>query len=149
MKININDTKFLDRETEIKHKDIVTFISEGIWEDSTKYKKEDGTPSKQFNINLKLANGEIRSTILGWQNIKLLVQAFGDETSSWVNKEVRAWKTKSEKAKSGFIFLYVPTDWDRDDTGEWIIPESSQEMPAIDEVIDYPEDETNLEDIPF
>lgn len=125
MKININDTKFLDKEADIKHKDIVTLLTEGVWEESVKFKKDDGTPSNQFNIKLKLGNGEERSTILSWANVKLLVKAFGDETASWVDKEVRAWKTKSEKAKTGFVFVYVPTDWDRDDTGEWVIPEST------------------------
>ena len=87
MKISINDTKFLDRENDIKHKDTVTLLNEGVWGDSKQYFKPDGTPNKQFSINLKLENGEARNTILGWQNIKLLVQAFGDETSKWVGKE--------------------------------------------------------------
>ncbi len=148
MKISINDTKFLDRENDIKHKDIVTLLNEGVWEDSKKFFKEDGTPNKQFSVNIKLGNEETRNTVLNWSNIKLLVQAFGDETSKWVGKEVRAWKTKSEKAKSGFTFVFVPTEWDRDDTGEWIIPEGSQE--TKDELpIEYPEGETDLTDIPF
>jgi len=125
MKININNTKFINKEEDIKHKDIVTLMSEGVWEDSA-FKKEDGSATKQFIINVKLSNGEERSTSLNWTNVKLLVSAFGDETTSWINKEVRAWKTKSEKAKTGFIYVYVPTDWDRDDTGEWIIPQGTQ-----------------------
>lgn len=127
MKITINDTKFLDKETEIKHKDIITLASEGSWEISKKFTKDDGTPSKQFEINVTLANGEERGTILSWANVKLLVQGFGDETASWVGKQVRAWKTKSEKAKLGYTYLYVPIDWERDDTGEWVIPTGSQE----------------------
>lgn len=149
MKISINDIKFLDREKDITHKDIVIISSEGVWGDSRKYFKPDGTPNKQFNINLKLGNGEMRDAILSWANIKLLVQSFGDDTSKWVGKEVRAWKTKSEQSKSGFTFLFVPTDWDRDDTGEWIIPEGSQETKQTDPTIDYPESEINVEDIPF
>lgn len=149
MKISINNTKFLDRENDIKHKDVVTLLNEGVWGDSKQYSKPDGTPNKQFSIDLKLENGEARNTILGWQNIKLLVQAFGDETSKWIGKEVRAWKTKSEKAKLGFTFFFVPTDWDRDDTGEWIIPEGGQETKEADPIIDYPDDDVNLEDIPY
>lgn len=141
MKININNEKFLDKENDIKHKDIVLIASEGIWEDSARFKKEDGTPNKQFTINIRLKNEEIRSTTLSWTNVKLLVSAFGDETSSWVGKEVRAWKTKSEKAKIGFVYMYTPTDWDRDDTGEWIIP-------AKDEM-EYPTDDINADDIDF
>lgn len=143
MKININDTKFLDKENDIKHKDSLTIESEGIWEVSKRFPtKEDGvTPNNQFNIKLKLGNGELRGTTLSWGNVKLLVAAFGDESEKWVGKEVRAWKTKSEKAKLGYVFIYAPVDWDRDDTGEWIIPQMTS--PGVDgEVID-------VNDIPF
>ncbi len=126
MKLNLNQEKFLDKEKDIKHKDIVEFVTEGEWTESRRYKKEDGTPSNQFDINIKLANGEIRSTSLGWNNLKLLGEAWGDETSSWIGKQVRAWKTKSERAKTGFIFVFAPISWDRDDTGEWIVPEGER-----------------------
>lgn len=124
-KININDNKFLDKENDIKHKDVVTIATEGEWATSTKFTKDDGTPANQFEINLTLANGEDRSTIFSMANLKLLGKAFGAETADWVGKEVRAWKTKSEKAKTGYVYLFVPLDWDRDDTGEWVIPESA------------------------
>ena len=125
--IKINDTNFLKKETELKHKDILTIENEGQWEESDNFKKADGTPSNQFSISLRLNNGDVRSTILNWTNMKLLSQAFGNDSANWVGKEVRAWKTKSEKAKSGYSYLFVPTDWDRDDTGEWIIPEGKVE----------------------
>lgn len=143
MKIQINDTRYLDSATDIKHKDVVVIASEGKWEESQRFKKEDGTPQNEFRINLKLSNGEVRNTTLNWTNVKLLVSAFGDETVSWVGKEVRAWKTKSEKAKSGFVYLYVPTNWERDDTGEWIKPES------VDERISPEDQHINIDDIPF
>lgn len=119
MKININNTKFLNTSEDLKHKDVVTLEDEGMWEESTRFKKADGTPSNSFKIKVKLANGEIRSATLNWTNIKLLAHAFTDESSNWVGKEVRAWKTKSEKAKSGFTFVFVPTEWVRNDIGEW------------------------------
>ncbi len=140
MKITINNTKFLDKEADINHKGIVTLVSEGGWEESLTYKKEDGTPANQFTIKLQLDNGEIRSTVLNWTNVKLLVQAFGDESSNWINKEVRAWRTKSEKAKLGYTYVFAPIDWERDDTGEWVIPESYT-MSA--------EEPNNLDQIPF
>lgn len=151
MKINIDDTKFMKKDEDIKHKDVVTVASEGVWEESERFKKDDGTPSKMFKIHFKLANGEDRSTTLNWTNVKLLVEAFGDDTVNWLNKEVRAWKTKSEKAKGGFTFLYVPTDWNRDDTGEWIIPEGSQVAKKNEDIdtIEYPDGDINPEDIPF
>ena len=138
MKLQINSTKFLNTETDIKHKDIVTLSNEGQWNQSKKFLKEDGTPSNQFDINILLANEEERLVTLSYTNLKLIMSAWGDETAEWVGKKLRAWKTKSEKAKKGFVFVFVPVDWDRDDTGEWIIPKEikktsdDSEMPALD-----------------
>src|SRR3990167_9002888 len=125
MKINIDDTKFIGAE-DVKHRDVVVIESEGIWQDSN-FKDEDGNPQKEFRIHFKLGNGETRSTTLRSSNVKLIGKSFGTETKDWIGKELRAFKTKNEKAKAGFVFLYVPTDWDRDDTGEWVVPEGSQE----------------------
>lgn len=132
MKININNTKFLDTSTDLKHKDIVTLVDGGMWEESTRFKKKDGTPSNSFKIKIKLTNGEVRSATLNWTNVKLLVKAFSDESDNWIDKEVRAWKTKSEKAKSGFTFIFVPIDWVRNDIGEW--EDSKGEKVDVDEV---------------
>jgi hypothetical protein len=132
--IKINDTKYLKKDTEIKHKDIVVIENEGQWEESDNFKKSDGTPSNQFSISIRLSNGDVRSTILNWTNIKILSQSFGNDSAGWVGKELRAWKTKSEKAKLGYSYLYVPTDWDRDDTGEWIIPEKAVDEISADEM---------------
>lgn len=158
MKLEINNTKFLNKKDEINHKDVVTISSEGQWIESKTFKKEDGSVSNQFDINITLPDGEERSTTLNWSNIKLLALAYGKETKEWVGKKVKAWKTKSEKAKLGFTYVYVPTDWERDETGEWIIPThytqypdkftSAKEQQAGEE-IDYPTDEINSEEIPF
>jgi hypothetical protein len=161
MKININNTKYLNTEEDIKHKDLVTLLDGGRWEESTRFKRKDGTPANTFKIQMELANGEARDATLNWTNVKLLVQAFGDESESWANKKVRAWKTKSEKAKSGFTFYFVPEDWEKDDTGEWVIPEGSQvqiekKEPTPDQkktedidTIEYPEADIDPADIPF
>lgn len=148
MKINIDDTKFLNSNTDIKHKDILVIDSEGKWQESQRFKREDGTPQNEFRINLRLPNGDVRNTTFNWTNVKLLVKGFGDDTLTWIGKEVRAWKTKSEKAKSGFSYIYVPIDWTRDDTGEWILPENTN-TENKETAIEYPEDEINPEDIPF
>src|SRR5579885_1118722 len=141
-KINIDGGNYV-KEGEVKHKDIVTFANGGGWEDSNRFKKTDGSPASVFKINIALSNGEVRTVSLNWTNIKLLVPVLGEVTEDWQGKKVRAWKTKSEKAKSGFIFMYVPIDWDRDDTGEWIKPES--EDIEIDDIPDeaFEEDDKN------
>lgn len=125
MKLNINSNKFLNKEIDIKHKDVVVLQSEGQWEESKIFKKEDGTPNNQFVISMKIPSGETRNTTIGFSNVKLLIAGFGDETKDWVGKRVKAWKTKSEKAKLGYTYTYVPESWERDDTGEWIMNESN------------------------
>lgn len=119
----INLNKFIKAEEDVKHKDILTIETEGSWEESERFTKDDGTPSSQFNIDLKLDNGETRSATFNMAQLKLLAKAFGKETPAWVGKQVRAWKTVSAKAKAGYIYMYAPVDWTRDDTGEWVVPE--------------------------
>jgi hypothetical protein len=147
--IKTREEKYLNKETDIKHKDIITLQTEGQWEESDNFKKEDGTPSNQFSILVKLSGGEIRSTILNWTNVKILVSVFGENSANWVGKELRAWKTKSEKAKLGYTYIYVPTDWDRDDTGEWIIPQSNMVEDDTTKKINEALETINAEDIPF
>lgn len=162
MKIDTNQTQFLNNATDVKHKDILTIASEGKWIQSTKFFKEDKDgnkiPSNEFRINLKLSSGEERNTTFGWNNVKMLVEAFGDETTIWIGKEVKAWKTKSEKAKLGYTFIFAPISWERDETGEWIKnfeaenqdtkQTTSQEVDTVQ--LDEPQEENiNPEDIPF
>ena len=143
MKINISENKFLDTKTDVAHKDVVVIENEGKWQPSERFKKEDGTPQNEFRIDLKIKSGEIRNTTFNWTNVKLLVKALGDETSEWAGKELRAWKTKSDKAKAGFVFLYVPIDWERDDTGEWVIPSSDVQSDV------QLEDDVSDDSVPF
>jgi len=160
MKININEARFIDNEKDLKHKDIVIVDSEAIWVESTKFFKEDEEgnkiPSKDFKVNLKLKNGEIKNATLRYKdNVIPLVEALGDDTKNWIGKELRAWKTKSDKAKIGYIFLYVPIDWERDDTGEWIKGSAgkasdNQDAVKTNEVDSVQIDgELRAEDIPF
>jgi len=147
-KLNLNQEKFLDKEKDIKHKDVVEFVSEGEWTESRRFKREDGTPVNQYNINIKLSNGEVRSITLAYSNLKLLGEAWGDETLTWIGKQVRAWKTKSDRAKTGYVFFYTPTSWDRDDTGEWVIPEGEKKIKSEEESLEEmapDEDEINID----
>ena len=142
MKISIEDAKFL-KSDDIKHKEVVTITTEGKWQESDTFKDEDGNPSREFRIDFKLPNGETRNTTLRSTNVKLIGKSLGTETKDWVGKELRAWKTKSEKAKAGFVFLFVPTDWERDDTGEWIGEQDNQSIDVKKEV------KVDIDDIPF
>ena len=134
MKININSTNFLKLD-DISHKDIVTITSNGEWREG----EYQGKPTKSFRINVKLQNGDEREATFDWETVKAIVHSFGDETETWIDKEVRAWKTASEKAKAGFKYVYRPTDWTRDDTGMWIQGETSYSPE------EYPESEIQFD----
>lgn len=150
VRMNFDGAKFLNKDKDIKHKDLVTIASEGGWEQSKNYPfKEDGvTPNNQFNIKLRLANGEERQTTLTVENLKLLTEAFGEESSDWIDKEVRAWRTSSDRAKDGWKFLYVHKDWNRNDMQQWEKPEGTSLKEEVD-VVDYDEDVIDPSDIPF
>jgi len=112
--------------------------------------------SSAVTAKIKLTNEEVREATLNWGNIKLLVNAFGDDTDTWIDKEVRAWKTKSEKAKTGFVFVFVPTDWTRNDMGVWedaegneINVEEVKTAPSGTERDEDDADDIDPKDIPF
>jgi hypothetical protein len=59
--------------------------SEGEWTESTKYKYEDGTPRKQFVIEVMYA-GEAKSLNLNSTNRSNLTNDWGNDTKEWIGK---------------------------------------------------------------
>jgi hypothetical protein len=84
MAILSSGSKFLKTD-EVKNGDVITFLSEGVWQESTKYKYDDGNPRKQFVMEVQYA-GESRSFTVNATNRNELVNAFGNDTSVWVGK---------------------------------------------------------------
>lgn len=71
----------------IKNGDIVQITEEGKIEEG-EYK---GKPTKRFVTSLKLTNGETKKAgfnNMSWNN---MINAFGDETLTWVGKEIKVW----------------------------------------------------------
>ena len=113
-----NGASFL-KEGDLKHKEEITILDAGKWTKSKKFTKEDGTPTEQFEITVRLPNGEDRTVTFSWTTLKNLAPVFGEDSEDWIGKKVRAWRTASTKAKSGFTWVFAPVEWIRDDMGVW------------------------------
>src|SRR3990167_4550849 len=73
MKINLSDEKFLNSETDLKHKDVVTIATEGKWQASDTFKDDDGNPSREFRIDFKLLCVVFLTSSLG--SLKLIINS--------------------------------------------------------------------------
>jgi hypothetical protein len=71
---------------DVKAGDVVEINSEGEWTESTKYKYEDGTPRKQFAIEVIYAK-EPRTLTLNSTNRSNLTNVWGNDTANWVGKK--------------------------------------------------------------
>lgn len=72
----------------IKQGDVITILNEGEFVASARYTYENGKPRKDFIIKIKHNDNDCDMRINA-TNKKVLVAAFGDETSEWVNKKVK------------------------------------------------------------
>jgi hypothetical protein len=72
----------------IKQGDLITILNEGEFVASAKYTYPNGEPRKDFLIKIK-HNDQEADMRINATNKKVLVAAFGDETSAWVNKQVK------------------------------------------------------------
>jgi len=110
----------LKKNDTIKHKDVMTILDEGRHETVGKYKKP-GETEDIFIMKVKTNAGEENMKI-NKPSLKCLCGAWGDETGDWVGKQIRLWKTPSQK-DGEYYFIATPVDWSRDDEMQWVIPE--------------------------
>lgn len=76
--------QFLTAKT-VKTGDVVTIKDEGVWENS-KFLKDDGSPSKQFTVNVDF-KGEEKRMKLTKASRDSFFEKYGDETKEWVGKQ--------------------------------------------------------------
>ncbi len=76
------------KSEDVKQGDIITFLDEGALVASAKYTYEDGTPRKDFLLKVKHNDVE-KDMRLNATNKKIMIKAFGDETSAWVGKTAK------------------------------------------------------------
>ena len=67
--------------------DILNFTNPGDWVES-QYKKEDGTPRKQFQIGIEFGGQEYVLNLNG-TSINNLIPSYGKDTQEWIGKQAK------------------------------------------------------------
>lgn len=104
--------------TDIRDQDILTILDAGVMNPSS---FGDG---EQPVFRIQTTNGE-RILSLNKGSSNNLINAFGDESTNWVNKRVKAWVVRMMVAGSmkNVVFLAHP-DWTMDDNGMFVNPDA-------------------------
>lgn len=71
----------------LKDGDIVQILEEGEIQES----EFKGKQTKRFVTKVKLTGGEVKSVGMNSTSFNNLIDAFGDETKTWIGKDVKAW----------------------------------------------------------
>ena len=83
-----------------KDGEVVEFLNEGVWKDSTRFTYDDGNPVRQLIFKVNHNNEEKQLTLIKPSRVAM-VEAFGDDTIAWVNKKATillALNTKGGKS---------------------------------------------------
>lgn len=97
-------------EADIKTGDIVKILDSGT--------EEQGTYGIQYNFKIKTRNGE-KKIGFNQATVNVLVQEFGEDSESWVNKDVKVILKKDVIAGKKVIIAYLVTEgWELDEYGE-------------------------------
>ena len=124
-------------EADIKSGDIIKILDSG--------NVELGQYGEQKNFKVKTRNGE-KKMAFNQATINVLVEEFGDDSENFVNKDVKVILKKDVIAGKKVIIPYLVTDgWSLDEYGELVKEGSSTK----EDVIEYPEEDINIDDIPF
>ena len=70
-----------------KNGDILNFTDAGAWVDS-QYKKDDGTPRKQYQIGVEFGGAEYTVNLNG-TSINNIIPVYGKDSQEWVGKQVK------------------------------------------------------------
>ena len=91
--VKLSSNKKWVKGSEFKNGDIVKLVSEGGWEESSKFTYNDGSPVQQFIIKIEV-NGEEKDMTLNKASRNNLTMTWGYETSEWVGKSAKVEKVK-------------------------------------------------------
>lgn len=86
--VKLSTAKNYLKSENIKQGDLIKFLDEGALVPSAKYTYNDGTPRKDFLLKVE-HDGQECDMRLNATNKKILIKAFGDETSAWVGKTAK------------------------------------------------------------
>ena len=103
--------QFIDKKADIKNGDIVTILNGGV--------EHEGQYGVQFGLLINTKNGE-RVLDLNQTTKNNLIDAFGDETESWIGKEVKVWVIRAMVGGKMCDIVYLSAkDWEMDDEGKF------------------------------
>ncbi len=122
-------------EADLKDGDIITMLDGG--------KTVPGQFGEQNVFNIQTRNGE-KALAFNQVSQNNLIEAFGENTDSWVNKKVKVWTIKAMVGGKMQTILYLShPDWEMDDEGKFSANGSPVEADdeGVDEIIwdDQPE----------
>lgn len=89
------------KNTELQTGQVIKFVSEGEWIENKKFTYEDGTPQRQFIIQIEtiLNNQEVKKIMsLNATNRDIMIEAYGRDTKKWIGKEAEIEKLKQNIA---------------------------------------------------
>lgn len=136
-------------EADIQNDDIITIKNEGEKELSEKF-------GEQFYLVVSTRNGDKKLKVNA-TSFNTMIDAFGDETSEWIDKEVKAFTKKDMINNKKVTIVYLaPRGYHLDEWGDLVKKEADtpREAPAPTEKTEgqkQVEDaqEITPEDIPF
>jgi hypothetical protein len=134
--------EFAKKGEDIIPGDTVTIKSPGEW--------ITGDFGEQFVIKVATRNGD-KNVRFNQTNLNILHDEFGKDTTAWIGKSVVIRMKKDVVAgKKVDIYYFVTPDWDFDEYRELV----KKQTPGVARAsasagIDYPEENINVDDIPF
>ena len=122
-------------EADLKNGDIVKILDAG--------ELETGQFGEQKNFKIKTRNGE-KKLAFNQQTQNVLITGFGDETESWIGKEVKVILKKDTIAGKKVVIPYLVVDgWELDEYGELVKSgDKIQEEESIEIGEETPESDT-------
>lgn len=120
-------------EADIKNGDIVKILDEGTI--------ATGQFGDQHVFKIETRNGEKNQTF-NQTTINALIESFGEDSESWIGKDVNILTKKDVVAGRKVEIVYLVTeDWMLDEYGDLVKKGSKVDAPEDVDVIEYPGDE--------
>lgn len=150
--------KFAKPGEDYKEGDLITIMNEGD--------EVEGQYSRQDVFKVKVPSGEELSLAFNKTSINNLIDAFGEEASSWVGKQVKVWRIlQNVQGKMRKVTYVAHPNADIDEEGNFYVVaveagpaqavarrtpvKKAQAEPVEEGPIPYPTEEINPEDITF
>ncbi len=132
---------YAKKGVDINNNDLVTIANEG--------KQVEGTYGKQDVFLIKLKNGEEKNVNVNQTSLNGLIDAYGDDSTHWIGKQVKVWLIKSNVAGKFVDVLYIAHPLANLTENGFVMPQSGAPArkkapaPVVDE---YPEGDIEMDE---